>query len=620
MFLSRILKSFTKKKLFKIHGWLGLNIGLLLFVICISGTFATLSNEIDWLLNPDVQVKGKAVPIAWSSMHENLVQAYPDAQLINLMEQKNSFTEVGDYFAAAALIKEPSGEIRKVHLDPYSGLIKGDGPFLDVQRFFRSYHNNFFDGSRGVYVVTLTSLFLLFSVLTGFMVYGSWLKNLFKLRLTKGSRVLFSDAHRMAGIWSLLFAILIAVTGIWYLAEKIISDTWKHQEILGLPKPKKIGMGELQKIDHSLELLPMSAYVFAAENEFQGFRVEEILLPQKTYEYVELSGQDGNPLTRDRTNTVFVHPHTAEVVFIRKAAELKTPQLINNIVDPLHFGTFGGLGVKFLWFLFGLVLSFSILAGTYLWYLRHSRKLNSKMQRVRKTSKEAGPIEDSRLSVAGISWANMGRAQGAVISASIVLFYLLYTGISTVQDGFRIWSGYPEGYTATISTHNLGPWELDVKCDYPCRMEEGTVIKGSFKSKGIPNYKSLHLRALSNSGDTISMAFKGSSSFPKLNLSREWEEFSSASLQIVAEDYNGNVWSEPVDYKQISNINKKMLGQFPFAPEKNYPDVPERIYVVAGIFWLLVSTTIIVWTIMIVRAAIKDYRLINLSSKKSIEY
>ncbi|MEM1328797.1 MAG: PepSY-associated TM helix domain-containing protein [Bacteroidota bacterium] len=137
------MKALSNKILFRIHGWLGLNIGLLLFVICFSGTFAVLSNEMDWLLNPAVRAEAQDKSIAWEAMYQNIKAAYPGGKITSLMEQKNPFTEVGDYFATAAIVVTPQDEVIKLHFDPYTGKLQGQTVFLDIQRFFRSYHNNF---------------------------------------------------------------------------------------------------------------------------------------------------------------------------------------------------------------------------------------------------------------------------------------------------------------------------------------------------------------------------------------------------------------------------------------------------------------------------------------------
>ncbi|MEN0006980.1 MAG: PepSY-associated TM helix domain-containing protein [Bacteroidota bacterium] len=607
------MKLLSNKTLFKIHGWLGLNIGLLLFVICFSGTFATLSNEIDWLLNPALRVEAKDEPIAWEAMYQNLKKEFPDATSWSLAEQKNSFTEVGDYFAAAAFTRLPGMGTVKIHLNPYSGEITGYNPFLDVQRFFRTYHNNFFDGIRGVIVVTVFAFFLLFSVLSGFLFYKNWFKNLFKLRLAKGLRVLIADSHRLAGIWSLLFALLIAVTGVWYLTELTIARTLKSK-VLRFEQPENIPAEALAQFGDSPELISLDIAVQNAEQAFPDYRVEDISLPRNPNSYIVMHGQDKNPLTRDRTNQVHVHPYTGEVVHIQKATDLTTLQFINNIADPLHFGTFGGLAVKILWFIFGLILSFSILAGTYIWYLRHLKKLESKINRLvaRKQRSSEKPKVNATLKQAGFSLKHLGVGRGVVISTSLILFYLGSTGVATVTDGFRIWSGYPEGYHATVDKMQLGPWAVELECTYPCTLEEGSAFQARFRTEGIPNYDSLYLDFYTASGDTLGLPFKGGAAMANLKINEEIATAEVASIQLTVRNYREQTWSEPVEVDQLHTIAETMAQRFTVPPKKMYPDVPARVYVVAAVFSLLTMSIIMTWTLFILRAVRKEQRLLTL--------
>ena len=123
----------SNKTLFKIHGWLGLNFGLLLFVICLSGTFATLSNEVDWLVNEDMRIQKSNQPVQWQAMVESLREQYPTGR--NLGMYKGTYTGNADYFATVAYMAMPNDQTLKVYLNPSDGTIQGSTSFFNTQRF-----------------------------------------------------------------------------------------------------------------------------------------------------------------------------------------------------------------------------------------------------------------------------------------------------------------------------------------------------------------------------------------------------------------------------------------------------------------------------------------------------
>lgn len=92
-----------RKTLFRLHGWVGLNLGLLLFVICFSGSVATLSHEIDWLLNPAIRAEAREAPYAWSAMHATLADAFPQGQNLGV------YAPIQPGFAAHAYVSLPDG-------------------------------------------------------------------------------------------------------------------------------------------------------------------------------------------------------------------------------------------------------------------------------------------------------------------------------------------------------------------------------------------------------------------------------------------------------------------------------------------------------------------------------
>ena len=108
-----------RKTFYRVHGWLGINAGLLLFVVCFSGSVATLSNELDWLVDSNARTAVSAEPYDWVAMYATVREAYPEDQINGL------FAPIADGFAGVAEVTLDDGTFRHLYLDPYDGSLQG---------------------------------------------------------------------------------------------------------------------------------------------------------------------------------------------------------------------------------------------------------------------------------------------------------------------------------------------------------------------------------------------------------------------------------------------------------------------------------------------------------------
>jgi len=459
-----------RKTLFRLHGWIGINLGLLLFVICLSGSVATLSHEIDGLLNPAQRAEVKDAPFDWSAIEASLQEAFPEG--VNL----GMYAPVEPGLAAYAYVSLPEGQTRKAYFDPYTGELQGHTSFFNTQRFFRSFHRRFFDGDRGIVLVTLTAIPLLLSALSGVLFYKGWLKQLFTIRRGQGRRLLGSDLHKVAGIWGLFFTILIAATGLFYLTEIGFSAAKNYDALLPEPLPDLDPTAQ-KDLGPQPEMLAAGALVAHAQAAFPELQVKGVRPPTSPSGAVTVTGQAGNPITRDRANKVQLNPYTGEVLGIQRSRELGVVPFITDAADPLHFGYFGGIWTKVLWCVLGLMLSFSILSGTYVWVVR---------------SEPARPLADPA-DGKGSLFQPFPWLRGAVVSAALTIAYFGVATVSTI-DGIQSYT--PErAPNASVAVVEAGPYQIDVQCQQPCVPAEGATYVTRFLGAGMPNVTDVQVLA-----------------------------------------------------------------------------------------------------------------------------
>jgi len=559
-----------RKTLFRLHGWLGLNLGLLLFVICFSGTVAVFSHEIDWLLDDRHRVEAQDAPYDWTAMHEAIAEAFPDGQNLGVYVPGSAYAPPRSGGAAVSYVALSDGQTRKVYLDPYTGELQGSTSFFNTQRFFRSFHRRFFDGNRGIVIVTLMALPLLFSALTGFLFYKGWLKQLFTLRRGNGKRLLWSDLHKGAGIWGLVFTVLIAVTGLFYLVELGFLAADEYDALLPEPLPE-VEAASLEDIGPQPELLPAGEYVAAAKAAFPALTVHTVRMPRAPDDVVYVDGQAGTPITRDRADRVHLHPFTGEVLGVQRSSDLGPAAFITDAADPLHFGYFGGFWTKVLWGALGLLLSFSILSGTYLWVVRSQ-------PRQRRPASGDGAASDEQ---AGLGPVPMLR--GAIVAAALTLAYLGVVTAVTI-DGIRGYTA-PRAPSVSVAELTAGPFRVDMQCQSPCDPADEATFTARFRGSGMPNLRAVTLTPPGGAPVELS----GPARAP------------SAALTATP----GDTLRLALTQRDGTTRTARFVADAPNAPtavRASWPDTAPGVWWVIGAFVLATAGSIAIWLVWIVRA------------------
>jgi uncharacterized iron-regulated membrane protein len=351
---------------FRIHSFTGVVTGLLLFVVCWSGTVAVLAHELDWLVTPELRVARGSEPVGWSAIEDAARAAVPDGEPQFVQAPLNPWS------AAIVQVGTPGGGVRNVAVDPYRGRVTAvfDGRYT-VQRFFRSFHRALFLPDVGHYIVTALSLTMLVSMVAALSFYRRWWTRFFRFRPAKGGAWV-TEAHKTVGLWSLWFVLVIALTGVWYLYEGLRADLGDGKvNYAGADASYAVAIVPEPTSPAELPPLALDALVEETRQRWPDFRPTLVARDWSAGGAVYVEGQTGFPLVRGRANQVNLDPRSGEVLLAHRAEDLSTYWLWSNMADPLHFGDFAGLWSKIPWFLFGALLSGLVFTGTVL----HARRL-----------------------------------------------------------------------------------------------------------------------------------------------------------------------------------------------------------------------------------------------------
>ncbi|MEM9000205.1 MAG: PepSY-associated TM helix domain-containing protein [Bacteroidota bacterium] len=363
------------KKLWAVHNWIGLYAGVVIAILSLTGVVALFKFEIDEALNTKLfKVEPKGAKVAMSPIIDSLKNIHGAENLTYIRVPENDT----ESWSAMFFLRKSTLDIRQweVFINPYTGKILGERDiYKSVGFFIRNIHVRLYDNLFGRQIVGLAGLALLISTITGFYIYGGFMKRQFFGTIRqKNLRIRMADYHKLIGIVTLLFNLMIAITGAWlglqaYLQPILVGD--RPGVYTMAEKPMEPDEDANYAIDYDKvyaktreafpELIPKMI-----RPSYDGSRTVTVAgtVPQTAFERYTFS------ITYDKNELQQLHLYD-----IRKAA---FSDKVFYVQESLHFGDYGGILLKLLYAFFGTTSGFLALSGFIVYLKRTEREREEK--------------------------------------------------------------------------------------------------------------------------------------------------------------------------------------------------------------------------------------------------
>jgi uncharacterized iron-regulated membrane protein len=355
------------------HSALGLAFATLIYLVCLSGTLSVFLLEYHRWEQPNAPiVRGPLTDDAineatWAGHGQALIDGA--AQDLILTAPTATFPRFGVFYFNALnhregeWIADADGKLRLREEAPWSEFIGDLHTQLHLPR------------TLGAFIVGLIGVALLSSLISGLLAHPRIFKDAFAFRWGGSKRLQEADLHNRLGVWGLPFHFVVTLTGaLLGLATLIMGvlalaayngDSQKaYSEILG---PRGVATGKPGPVP---DVRPMIAKVRAMKPDAELVRIH--------FQHIATSGQMVHVHMRTPGHLAFYNSYyfDADGKYLGEGGmeEGGVGQQIVGVLQPLHYGWFGGLGTKIIYAVLGLALTIVTQTGVTIWLARRRDK------------------------------------------------------------------------------------------------------------------------------------------------------------------------------------------------------------------------------------------------------
>lgn len=395
------------KKIFrKIHLWLSVPFGLIITLVCFSGAMLVFENEAnEWFRRDLYYVETvKESPLPMDKLLEKVATTLPDSVSV-------TGVSISSDPGRAYQVSLSKPRRASLYVDQYTGEVKGkserSGFFMFMFRMHRWLLDSMNPGNEGIFwgkmIVGVSTLLLVFVLISGIVIW--WprtrkaLKNSLKITATKGWRRFWYDLHVAGGMYTLIFLLAMALTGLtwsfpWYRTAfyKVFgvevqqraaqgheqkSDAQKRDTKLAAHREKKREGNEVRKGERSGRPENNHSDMYSVTSPFVYWQEIYDKLGRQNPEYKQISissgtasvsfNRFGNQRASDRYS---FNTDNGEFTETSLYQHQDKSGKIRGWIYSVHVGNWGGMFTRILTFIAALLGAALPLTGYYLWIKR----------------------------------------------------------------------------------------------------------------------------------------------------------------------------------------------------------------------------------------------------------
>ncbi|MDL5054813.1 PepSY-associated TM helix domain-containing protein [Oscillatoria laete-virens NRMC-F 0139] len=350
-------RSFVRR-LLAAHSLIGVGLGAMLFVVCLTGAISTLASEFRLFEQPAAPVVNTAKPEAYEALMRYAFE--PSRQSGN-----------------AIVILGPTDQTPRLELrnagvpDGYADvggtiIVPARTPWTD---FVTELHENLhLPGNWGSAIIGLAGVALLGSLISGVAAHAKIWRDLFRLRLRGSARKREADLHNRIGVWGIPPFFVIALTGA-YLALAHILVPVIEPLVPTQAAASPVATPRVPSDEGPIGVPAVADLIRAVERDHAPAKVSFVMLtaPGTPDQILHIDTDLPRKLASGESYRFDAYGNPLGPVGY---ADGPVGLQMQVAMFPLHVGNFAGAVMRWLYFAIGLALCFLVASGMRIWLLR----------------------------------------------------------------------------------------------------------------------------------------------------------------------------------------------------------------------------------------------------------